>query len=47
MFFLKVQQMFAQLATYLVLSNLLYHSSQTFKFINTSPYQECAFALKP
>ncbi len=38
--------MFAQLATYLILSILLYHLSPTLKFINASPYQECAFILK-
>ncbi len=44
--FLNVQQMLAQLATYIVLSIPLYHSSKTFKFINTSPLQERAFVLK-
>jgi len=46
MFFFNVQQMFAQLATYLVFSILLYHSSRTFKFINTFPYQERVFCIK-
>jgi hypothetical protein len=43
---LNVQQMLAQLVTYIVLSIPLYHASRTFKFINTSPLQECAFVLK-
>jgi hypothetical protein len=38
--------MSTQLATYIVLSIPLYHASITFKFINTSPLQECAFVLK-
>jgi hypothetical protein len=42
----NVQQMLAQLTTYIVLSIPLYHASRTFKFINTSPLQECAFVLK-
>jgi hypothetical protein len=41
--FLNVQQMSAQLATYIVLSIPLYHAFKTFKFINTSPLQERAF----
>jgi hypothetical protein len=45
-FFCNVQQMLAQLATYTVLSIPLYHVIGTFKFINTSPLQECTFALK-
>jgi hypothetical protein len=36
--------MFAQLVAY---SIPLYHSSQTFKFVNVSPCQERAFGLKP
>jgi hypothetical protein len=44
--FWNVQQMLAQLAIYIVLSFPLYHATRTFKFINTSPLQECAFALK-
>jgi hypothetical protein len=28
-----------------MLSIPLYHESRTFKFINTSPFQECAFVL--
>ncbi len=44
--FCNVQQMLAQLATYIVLSIPLYHATRTFKFINTSPLQECTFALK-
>ncbi len=44
--FFNVQQMSTQLATYIVLSIPLYHASITFKFINTSPLQECAFVLK-
>jgi hypothetical protein len=45
--FLNAQQMLAQLAIYLVLSLPLYHASRTFEFINTSPYNERAFVLKP
>jgi hypothetical protein len=37
--------MFAQLATYLILSIPLYHLSPTLKFINISPYQEHDFVL--
>ncbi len=44
--FLNVQQMLAQLTTYIVLSIPLYHASKTFKFSNTSPLQERAFVLK-
>jgi hypothetical protein len=44
--FLNAQQVLAQLITYIVLSIPLYHASKTFKFINTSPLQECAFVLK-
>jgi hypothetical protein len=44
--FLNVQQMSAQLATYIVLSIPLYHASKIFKFINTSSLQERAFVLK-
>jgi len=44
--FLNVQQMLAQLTTYIVLSIPLYHASKTFKFSNTSPLQEHAFVLK-
>jgi len=44
--FFNVQQMSTQLATYIVLLIPLYHASITFKFINTSPLQKCAFVLK-
>jgi hypothetical protein len=44
--FLIAQQMLAQLTTYIVLSLPFYHASITFKFIDTSPLQECAFVLK-
>ncbi len=44
--FLNVQQMSTQLITYIVLSIPLYHVFKTFKFINTSPLQERAFAFK-
>jgi hypothetical protein len=36
----NIQQMLAQLVTYIVLSIPLYHASRTFKLINTSPLQE-------
>ncbi len=36
--FHNVQQMLAQLATYIVLFIPLYHASKTFKFISTSPF---------
>jgi len=35
-----------QLATYLVFSLPLYHSSQTFQFINYFPFEERIFMLK-
>jgi hypothetical protein len=38
--------MVVQLATDLVFFLSLYHSSQTFQFINTSPLKECVFVLK-
>jgi hypothetical protein len=38
--------MSAQLIAYVVLFIPLYHASTTFRFINTSPLQECAFVLK-
>jgi hypothetical protein len=41
--FHNVQQMLAQLTTYIVLFIPLYHATKTFKFINTSPLQQCAF----
>ena len=44
--FLNGQQMSAPLGVYLTLSMPLYHSSRTFEFINTSPYNERAFILK-
>jgi hypothetical protein len=37
-FFFNFQQMFVQLATYLVISIFLYHSSQKFKFISIFMY---------
>jgi hypothetical protein len=43
---LNAQQMLAQLVTYIILSIPLYNASKTFKFINTSPLQECAIVLK-
>jgi len=43
--FFNAQQMAVQLV-YCVLSLPLYHLFQTFKFINTSPYEECVFVLK-
>jgi hypothetical protein len=42
----NAQQMLALLVTYIILSIPLYHACSTFKFINTSPLQECAFVLK-
>ncbi len=44
--FFNAQQTLAQLVAYIVLSIKLYHAFRTFKFINTSPLQECAFVLK-
>jgi hypothetical protein len=44
--FFNVQQMSAQLVVYIVLPIPLYHACKTFKFINTSPLQECAFVFK-
>jgi hypothetical protein len=44
--FLNAQQMWTQLTTYIMLSIPLYHAPRTFKFINTSPLQECEFVLK-
>jgi hypothetical protein len=38
--FLNAQQMVVQLVVYLVFSLQLYHSSQTFQFINTSPFKK-------
>jgi hypothetical protein len=38
--------MVVQLDVYLVISLPLYHSSQTFKFINTSLFEKRAFVLK-
>lgn len=37
----------AEFAAYFVFSLPLYHSSWTFKFINTSPPKKRAFVLKP
>jgi hypothetical protein len=45
--FLNVQQMVAQVIVYFMFSLPLYHSSQTFQFINTFPFEEHAFVLKP
>jgi hypothetical protein len=42
----NAQQMSTQLVTYIILSIPLYRASRIFKFINTSPLQECAFVLK-
>jgi hypothetical protein len=44
--FFNAQQMVAQLVAYLVFSLPLYHSFQTFQFINTSLYGYCVFVLK-
>lgn len=44
--FLNAQQIFAQLAIYIVLSIHLYHSSCKWFFINTSPPSEWTFVLK-
>jgi hypothetical protein len=38
--------MVIQLVAYLVLSLPLYHSSRTFQFINSFPFEERAFVLK-
>ncbi len=38
--------MFAQLATYIILSLLLYHASISFSFLNTSPQPKCALVFK-
>jgi len=38
--------MVTQLATYLVFSFSLYHSFQTFQFINTFHFEEHTFVLK-
>jgi hypothetical protein len=45
--FLNAQQMFAQLAIYLILSLPLHHTSRLFQSINTSPEDERTFILKP
>jgi hypothetical protein len=39
--------MSAQLATYIILSLLLYHAFESFSFLNTSLQPKCAFMLKP
>jgi hypothetical protein len=44
--FLNAQQMFAQLATYIILSLPLYHTSKSFSFLNTSLQPKHAFMLK-
>jgi hypothetical protein len=38
--------MVAQLVDYIVFFLLLYHSFQTFQFINTSPFEEHVFVFK-
>jgi len=38
--------MFAQLATYIILSLPLYHTSKSFSFLNTSLQPKHAFMLK-
>jgi hypothetical protein len=38
--------MVVQFAIYLAFSLPLYHSSQTFQFTNTPPFEERAFVLK-
>jgi hypothetical protein len=42
-----VQQMFAQLVVYGILSLPLHHASKSFQFINTSLEYEKTFILKP
>jgi hypothetical protein len=42
-----LQQMFAQLVVYSILSSPLDHSSRSLQFINTSPEDEKTFILKP
>jgi hypothetical protein len=44
--FINAQQMVIQLATYFMFSLPLYHSSQTFQFINISSFKERVFVLK-
>ncbi len=44
--FLNAPQMSTQLVAYIVSSIPLYHALRAFKFINTSPLQECAFLFK-
>jgi hypothetical protein len=44
--FLNARQIIIQLAAYLVLFLPLYHSSQTFQFKNTSPFEEHVFVFK-
>jgi len=44
--FLNAQQMVIQLVAYLMLSLPLYHSSRTFQFINSFPFEERTFVLK-
>jgi hypothetical protein len=44
--FFDAKQMVIQLVAYLVLFLLLYHSFQTFCFINTYPFEEHVFMLK-
>jgi hypothetical protein len=38
--------MVVQLVTYLVFLLQIYHSSQTYQFINTSPFEKHIFTLK-
>jgi len=42
----NAKQMFIEFVTYLVLSLLLYHSFQTFRFINTTPFEKHVFMFK-
>jgi hypothetical protein len=44
--FFNAQQMLAQLVTYILLFIIWHHAYRIFKFISTSPLQECAFILK-
>jgi hypothetical protein len=44
--FMNAQQMFAQLATYIILSLPLYHVSRSFPFLNASLQPEHAFVFK-
>jgi hypothetical protein len=44
--FLNARQIVTQLVVYLVLSLPLYHSFQTFQFINISPFEKHVFVFK-